>query len=31
MRVDGVKRLIYYYNLDVAMSIEYRVKSLEEF
>lgn len=29
MRVDGVKQLVSYYNLDVIISIGYRVKSLE--
>lgn len=29
MRVDGVKQLVSYYNLDVIISVGYRVKSLE--
>lgn len=29
MRVDGVKQLVSYYNLDVVISVGYRVKSLE--
>lgn len=29
MRVDGVKQLVTYYNLDVVISVGYRVKSLE--
>lgn len=28
MRVDGVKQLVSYYNLDVIISVGYRVKSL---
>ena len=29
MRVDGVKQSVSYYNLDVVISVGYRVKSLE--
>ena len=29
MRVDGVKQFVSYYNLDVVISVGYRVKSLE--
>lgn len=29
VRVDGVKKLVSYYNLDVVISVGYRVKSLE--
>lgn len=29
MRVDGVKQLVSYYNLNVIISLGYRVKSLE--